>query len=122
VKVRVKVITLGGSDRRRLVTGILFIVIGLLFLLDRMFFIETGEIWRFWPLILVAFGLSRVFGARPGRRHRWGLVQVVLGVWLLLDQIDVVRAGDSWPVLVMALGALIIVGSFRSQPRVASSE
>ena len=118
----VEVLEVRGSNRRRLVTGILLAAVGFLFLLDRLFVIDVGEIWRFWPLILVAFGLTRIFGARPGRRRRWGLMQVFLGVWLLLDQIDVVDAGDSWPFLVMAVGALIIVGSFKSQSRVASSE
>ena len=118
----VEVPAVRGSNRRRLVVGVLMIALGLLFLLDRFFVIDVGEAWRFWPLILVAFGLSRIFGAFPGRRRRWGMMQVVLGVWLLLDQIDVVDAGDSWPVLVMAIGAVIIVGSFGSQPRVASSE
>ena len=109
-----------GSSRRRLVAGIVMIAVGLLFLFDRLLLFDASEVWRFWPLILVALGLSKMFRTGSRRRRRWGVFQICLGIWLLLDQIDIVSVGDSWPVLVMAVGALIVAASFQRQPQVAS--
>ena len=120
VKVQVKIIELPGSKRRRLVAGVVMIALGLLFLLDRLILFDASEVWRFWPLILVALGVRKMFRGHSARRRRWGVFQTFLGTWLLLDQLDIIGGGQSWPVLVMAVGALIIAASFQRQPQVTS--
>jgi hypothetical protein len=40
------------------VGGIILILVGVVFLLQNFGILAWGEIWRFWPLILVAVGIS----------------------------------------------------------------
>ncbi|MDH4222730.1 MAG: DUF5668 domain-containing protein [candidate division Zixibacteria bacterium] len=48
------------ADRKRSIfTGIILVIIGLLFLLDNLGYI-SGNIWRFWPLILIILGIKKL--------------------------------------------------------------
>jgi hypothetical protein len=89
---------------------------------------------RLWPLLLIALGVGKLVTpplvaassaslsgerlcsaslsgephaavASASRRGGW---LIVVGVWLLLDQLRILRAGDSWPLLLVALGAAMV--------------
>lgn len=85
---------------------------------------------RLWPLLLIALGLGRLVAPPTpriaacdvrggvagidrglelrgfhGRRGGW---LIVIGVWLLLDQLRILRAGDTWPLLLVAFGAATV--------------
>jgi len=87
--------------------GTLIILIGVLFLLQNMNVIYVDRIGRFWPVLLIAFGVSRIVE----RRFRWslfgGIGFIVVGVLLLLGNLGYI-AGNTWnyiwPVLLIAWG------------------
>ena len=60
-----------GDERRGgLVAGAILIVIGLVFLVDRLPWLHWPHWARFtglWPLILVGIGIALIFGARRGK-------------------------------------------------------
>ncbi len=101
----------GRSSHGRLIVGIVFMLLGTLFLLDTVFYIDVGDIWQFWPLILVTIGVLKVVRPRRRRSRGFGVFLTFLGGWLLLDQIGIADADDSWPVLLMVVGVLMIVSS-----------
>lgn len=41
--------------------GIVLILIGLVFLATNFGLLDWGQLWKFWPLILVAAGLSMLW-------------------------------------------------------------
>jgi predicted membrane protein len=45
----------------RLVIGLALIFAGLLFTLDNFGIISIGSLWQFWPLVLVAVGITKIF-------------------------------------------------------------
>ncbi len=47
------------ENRRPVFAGLILIVIGLLFFLNNFGYIN-GDIWRFWPLILIIWGIKRL--------------------------------------------------------------
>ena len=57
--------------------GVLFIVLGGLFLLNNLgvIFFNWGVLWRLWPIVLVAWGLSIIFGKEP---LRWYVVLLMI--------------------------------------------
>lgn len=53
------------------VGGVLFAVLGVLFLLDADGSIEVNARWV-WPLVLIALGVAGVLASRPKRAERDG--------------------------------------------------
>ena len=47
------------EKRKPVFTGLIFITIGLLFLLNNLGYIN-GAIWRFWPVILIVWGIKKL--------------------------------------------------------------
>ena len=47
----------------------------------------------------------------------WGLIVLLIGVILLLDQLDIIEGGFStyWPVLLIAVGATMVVNWWRKR-------
>lgn len=100
----------GAALTPRLIIGLALIVLGTAFLLDEMNLLEFDAIVRWWPLVLVAIGLSMAL--RPGGdAHRgFGAFLVVAGVWLLLYDFDIIPIDfwDAWPLLLIGLGGWIV--------------
>lgn len=92
----------------RLIVGLGILLLGLLWTLDNLDFIEADQLMEWWPLIIVLAGVARL--ANP-QCHRLGSVLLIaFGTVLLLDSIDVteIDLGDLFPLLIVAVGAKII--------------
>ena len=99
-------------DRGKLVGGIILIAIGMVFLLDQMNVIEFGRvIRRWWPMFIILFGVPRLFK----REMFWsGMWFITVGSWMQLVRLHVfgLTFRNSWPLLLIAIGAGIIVRTF----------
>jgi hypothetical protein len=99
-------------DTDSLFWGIALIAIGTLFLLDRFDVAHFGfVVRRFWPLILIALGLSKLIR----RGQTWsGLWLIAVGTWLQLTVLHVFGLDfhSSWPLLLIVLGAGMVVRTF----------
>jgi hypothetical protein len=95
-------------DSSALFTGSLLIGVGSLFLLDRLDIIEFHfVVSRFWPLIIVFIGASRVM-----KGNAWGGSWLIaVGTWLQLVRLHAfgLTYSSSWPLLLIAMGAGMIV-------------
>ena len=59
---------------------------GLIFILGELNLIEPAGFWRFWPLLLVGYGLIKLLTSSfPGQRI-WGGTVLVIGVLFLLAE------------------------------------
>ena len=96
-------------DPGTLAGGMVLIVLGVLFLLDRLRIAGFGELIRnYWPMILVIIGATKTWK----RETFWGgLWLVTLGTWLQLVTLHQfgLTYRNSWPLILIALGAGIIV-------------
>ena len=94
----------------RLVFGLVVILLGVLFTLDKLEYIDVGDYWAYWPLLLIAVGLGRLLQPRANRRGGAGLVWLVVGTVILLVNLDVVshRVWHYWPVLLVLVGISIV--------------
>ena len=88
------------------VLGVIVGLLGILFTLQNFGLLSLGDVQRFWPLLVVAFGLCRVF-ERSGRVE--GLILLIVGGGVQLSNLglfalpvhEVVRY---WPLTVVAVG------------------
>jgi hypothetical protein len=105
--------------------AIILIVLGLIFLLNTVGLLESG-IDRFWPVILIGFGgwlFARkwgVLGATEGpcpcdrckmRGIMWPTIMVTLGVLFLIDNLHGPGFERTWPLILLAIGAVKLLQS-----------
>jgi len=105
--------------------SVVLIGLGVLFLLHTLGFFEFG-LHRFWPLILIFLGVwlfAKNWGLIASSRARCfcercrtcGLMApamlVTLGVLLLLDSLERVRFGRTWPAILLVVGVVKLVQS-----------
>ena len=103
-----------GPGRSRSITpqfvmGVLIIVVGVVFTLENLGFIEAASYLRFWPVALIAVGLMKLWsGGRGGPLH--GLLFFFAGVWLLLESMSIVSISlwALWPVLLIVAGGSMV--------------
>lgn len=98
------------TERRgtaRLVLGVLVMALGVLLTLDNLGLFQARQIVRYWPALLIAVGLAKVY-ERWGRGWRGeGTLWILIGTWLLLEKLGVHVIHDLWPVLLILIGARI---------------
>lgn len=101
---------MAGRGTGRVGLGLGLIVVGLLTALDQAGVLDLGSLSRYWPLLLVAFGLAGLW------QGRGGLVPLLLlgaGVLLQLHTLDILRLR---PAVILPV-ALILLGLRMLWPR-----
>jgi hypothetical protein len=92
-------------DNQSLATGLILIVVGVLFFLDRLDIADFGDLFQdWWPMVLVIIGIPKLLR----RETVWsGLWMIGLGAWLEVTVHHVwgLTFGNSWPLLLILMGA-----------------
>ena len=89
----------------RLWLGIAVIMVGILAALDN--FIPDHRLWRFWPVVLIIMGLTKL--SRREERGISGIVLVLGGVFLLTVFFGNANVVESiWPFFIVALGVFLV--------------
>jgi len=94
----------------RLVFGLVIILLGVMFTLDKLEVISVGDYWAYWPVLLIAAGVARLVQPRGRHGRVSGVVIAGIGTLLLLSNLDLVsdRVWHYWPVLLVLVGAGIV--------------
>ncbi len=96
----------------RLVAGLILIGLGGVFLLDSFDVIDIGDIIGWIASIaFIAFGLG-ILITRKSQQVFFPIILIIIGVFLLLGNLDV-DAYQYWPVILIAIGGAIIFGGMR---------
>src|SRR5262245_34163132 len=128
-----------GRRTSQAITGLLLVVLGGLFLIDRM-----ADQWgwelsfgRLWPVLLIIAGLAVAFSHQDseikvttapdgtvlrdqhvsGRRYGDGLFLMLVGVLLLAHMNHWMSMRQSWPLFIVAAGLSMIFGRGRRRHR-----
>jgi len=118
--------TLASRITGRVVIGGLLIFFGVIFLLDNMGVIDAGDVFDYWPMILVVVGLLKVVQPREEGQRPFGIALLVLGAFLQLQMLVFTPWRIYlWPVLLLAAGGFLIwrsLGKTREGADVARSD
>lgn len=97
------------NARSGVVGALVLIGIGVLLLLNQNGILRFSDIWRLWPLALVAGGVVRLTQIGSSSRFMGGLM-IVLGCILEASEFHLIpyRVWDLWPLGVIALGLLLL--------------
>lgn len=94
----------------RIVWGGILILLGLVYALDAFGVLNAGEIFRYWPLILIGIGVTKISQSRFASQRTAGYILVAIGGVFLLRTLHVVwfRGRDLWPVLLLMIGGFLV--------------
>ncbi|MDK6076820.1 LiaF transmembrane domain-containing protein [Massilia varians] len=96
--------------RKQAVLGLVLIAVGTVVLLDRMYYIDAGAYWRYWPLLLVVVGVTQTIGYPSPREFGSGLWMVFIGLWLFacFNHVFGLTFRNSWPLFILAWGVKLV--------------
>jgi len=109
----------------QLIVGFALVAVGALLILDNLEVLDVGPVWKFWPLIIVAVGLNKVFQAETLYQQGKAVWVVFLGCWMFISVFHLFGLGwhNSWPILIIGLGiAMVLKSSFRNERLYGQSE
>lgn len=91
--------------------GAIVVAVGSLLLLDNLGIVRFHDVWQYWPVLLVAYGVSRIVDSRTPSGWVWGGVVALIGAFLLLDTLDIIVFNFAvvWPLLLIAFGLSVLV-------------
>ena len=102
------------SSIPRTLIGAFLVVIGLLLALDQLGWVEANHLMRFWPVLVVLYGLAIL--QRGGRGVVYGTIVVLIGGWLLLNTLHWLILEPwqfIWPLILVVVGARILMRDHR---------
>ena len=95
------------------IIGLVVIAVGVLFLLDSVGLFSAGDIFQWIPSLFILLGLWLLVKNRF-RRVAGPLIMILIAVFVQLLVLDV-RVGEFWPLILIAVGIVILIKSFRSR-------
>ena len=106
------------GNGKTMVRGLMLGVGGVL-LLDRMHLATIGPLWRLWPISVIGVGLSKILRPEEVQCSQSGLLMIFIGALYLLVNFGLfgLTFGNSWPLILVALGLIMVVQSlFQARP------
>jgi predicted membrane protein len=94
----------------QLVLGLCAIGFGILLTLDNLHIMRLGDVWRFWPAILIVVGIMQILWAGHASGLGSGVILSAAGALLLLANLHYLRFSlwDYWPLVLVAIGGSIV--------------
>ncbi len=94
----------------RLLIGAFLVLIGLLLALEQLGWGEAYHVMRFWPVLIVLYGLMVL--QRGGRGVVFGTFMVLIGGWLLLNTLHLLFLEPwqfLWPLILVVVGVRMLM-------------
>jgi hypothetical protein len=98
----------------QLVFGLVVVGFGVLLTLDRLEVLNAADYLRYWPVVLIAIGVSQIAQARTPARVVSGAIWILVGGTILAEKLNLVRVEiwNLWPLGLVLLGGYIIWQAF----------
>lgn len=100
--------------RKDLVTGVLLIGVGLVFLASNLELTPELNWGRLWPLILVVIGVGKIIAPDEEGRSG-GLTLILIAGIFLAHNYRVLSLHDSWPLFIVVAGLSVLFGAARKR-------
>jgi len=90
--------------------GLLLLIMGALFLLENLDIIYVDHLSRYWPVIVIAFGVMKLLDAENTDRRENGFWWIFVGFWLLVSTTHFLGMSfrNSWPILIIGWGISLL--------------
>lgn len=97
-------------SRSQLLWGLIVIAVGVLFLTD-IDLPPIGQLWRYWPFLVMAFGAIKLIPPTSPKLMLDGLCQIAFAAWFYVsfERLWGLNFHNSWPILVIIAGASMLL-------------
>jgi predicted membrane protein len=102
------------------IIGTAILLAGVLFLLENFGLLHVHNIWDYWPVLMIAWGIAGMTGAGHASGRAWGGVVAVIGALLLLSNLHIISENlwrIVWPLLLILAGLRMLFRSVRRRRR-----
>lgn len=102
------------SQASRLFFATALIIVGTLLFLGNLGLWPVRDVWDYWPIILIAIGIGRLFGGRCASSRVFGILLIFFGALFLTVTLGILHINardNSWPVslLLIAFGFIALM-------------
>jgi predicted membrane protein len=107
----------------RLIIGLAIALFGVVLVLDRLNLVVADQALQLWPAVIVAVGALMFAQSRQVGGGINGVIVMIVGAWLLLNTLGIVRVGFwemFWPMVLIGIGSALVSQAFRRRTREAS--
>jgi predicted membrane protein len=104
----------------RLIIGLAIAMFGVVLVFDRLNLIVADEVLRWWPAVIVAIGALIFAQARHTGGGVNGVIIMIIGGWLLLNSVGILRVRFwemFWPMVLIGIGSVLVMQAMRRQTR-----
>ena len=106
----------------QLVLGLIVVFLGVVFTLNNIGVIDSEDYLRYWPSLLIVYGLVNLYERQTSSGRIWAAVWMVVGCVLLLNNLYIthIHLWDYWPLMLVLIGFGMMRGSLGRRRRVRS--
>lgn len=103
------------SATAQIVIGLFVCVVGMLFLVDNLGWVDINFTLHLWPTALIFFGILKAAQTRTRSGAMVGGVLILVGVVILLKETGLISIGwrTLWPVLLIVFGVSVVFKSVK---------
>ena len=108
----------------RLIVGLAIALFGVVLIFDRLNLVMADRILRFWPAVIVAVGAMIFVQSRKVGGGVNGIIVMLVGGWLLLNSLGVVKVRFwelFWPMVLITIGTILVAQTLGRRSRDASA-
>ncbi len=113
----------GSAVTPRMIVGLAIALFGVVLVLDRLNLVDADQALRWWPAVIVAVGALIYTQSRRVGGGVNGIIVMIIGGWLLLNSVGVLRVGFwemFWPLILVGIGSMLVLQSMRRRTREVS--
>jgi hypothetical protein len=108
----------GWRGGRSVASGIIFgaaiIAVGTALLLDNLNIVHFEDMWEYWPVALIIYGVVRMAEKRTMAAYIWGGMAVFVGVLFLLQNLHILVYNFDigamiWPLILIGFGVSMLL-------------
>ena len=115
--------TINNNQRRipvgKLALGLILLAVGVTTFLEAVDIWDSGSLWSYWPLILIAIGGANEIDAIRRRQGDGSFVLLGIGVWMFAGAFGVfgLSYGEAMPLALVIIGLGVLLHAIIDVPK-----